>query len=134
MFGEITECSPKLGLDKRLKHVGVELLRNLLIPRCVSFMRITAAEAVNFPELASMAYQVSFQGSVEKVVRAIQPDSSKINYQVEEAARQFIELAVQPYSLQALYGADLSDLMDKSTSHINLVVDLIISKFGLSSE
>ena len=64
MFGDVIECSSHLRIENRLKHVGFELLKNLLIPRCVSLMRITAAEAISFPELATMAYSVSYEGSV----------------------------------------------------------------------
>mgnify|MGYP000252244819 len=64
MFDHLAPVPEGLGLGQRLQAVGEALIEGMLHPRCVAFMRITAAEADNFPNLALMAYQVSFDGSV----------------------------------------------------------------------
>lgn len=131
MFGDINECSSNLRIENRLKHVGFELLKNLLIPRCVSLMRITAAEAISFPELATMAYTVSYEGSVNIVVRAIEPNGKKVTDVTIRTAQKFVELAVLPFSMQALYGVDLNDLLKRSSDHIDLVVKFILKNKNL---
>lgn len=131
MFGDVIECSSHLRIENRLKHVGLELLKNLLIPRCVSLMRITAAEAISFSELATMAYSVSYEGSVNIVVRAIEPNGKKVTDVTIRTAQKFVELAVLPFSMQALYGVDLNDLLKRSSDHIDLVVKFILKNKNL---
>ena len=69
MFDHLAPVPQGLSLVQRLQAVGEALIEGMLHPRCVAFMRITAAEADNFPNLALMAYQVSFDGSVSYVLK-----------------------------------------------------------------
>ena len=126
MFVEMA-ASPAVGSTiDRLRHVGLQLANSLLVPRCVALMRITAAEAINFPSLATMAYRVSFEGSVRCVLAAITTDPSIAPPAPEIAmARRFVELALHPISFQAAYGADIEMLRERCGSDVEDAILLL---------
>jgi len=120
MFADMSPTPADIDVRKRLRHVGVELANSLLVPRCIALMRITAAEASNFPDLASMAYRVSFEGSVRCVARALAPDrlADPTDIACSVAAR-FVELALQPISFQATFATDFEVLRDRCADHVD---------------
>ena len=90
---------------ERLRHVGLELARSLLQPRCVALMRITAGEAESFPDLARLAYEVSFEGSVRAVADALGLGGSDAERgEARRAAESFVEVGLQPLSFQVMFG------------------------------
>lgn len=81
-------------------------------------MRMTAAEAANFPELAAMAYQVSLEGSVRCISEAL----SSFEVTPSDAyAKRFVELVMQPAAFKALYGADVQTLLNRISDAIKLM-------------
>ena len=113
---------------RRLRHVGCELARNLLLPRCVKLMRIIAAEAENFPALAEGAYQASSIGcrhSIEATLRAADGTTQTV-VDIPYLATRFMEMTLQPLAFQAIMGGDHGDLLNKSVVDIDHTISLLV--------
>lgn len=110
MFEGVTKPDPALPVRERVRAVGMELARALMQSRCVALMRITAAEAGNFPELATVGYRESFDGAARFVAEAIAGDGDGVEDAMPGACR-FVELALQPMSFQATFGASPDELL-----------------------
>ncbi|SIK48161.1 Uncharacterised protein [Mycobacteroides abscessus subsp. abscessus] len=96
-------------------------------------MRITAAEAVNFPELASMAYQVSFDGSIRRILQALGGSGRSLEKKkAMRTAVRFLEVAIQPISFQAAFGADIGVLRKRWKSDVDDAIRLLEAKGDLS--
>lgn len=127
MFSDMKVPDSCLDDRQRLQVVGEELVKGMLHPRCVAFMRITAAEAESFPELARMAYAVSFEDSVKFVARALNEKVVCVGNSVEDVAKRFVEVAVQPLSFQAAFGLDPMLLHSKASKSVGDAIYLLIS-------
>ncbi|KAF0674915.1 TetR/AcrR family transcriptional regulator [Profundibacterium mesophilum] len=113
-------------MQDRLRSAGIALVENLLEPRCIALMRITAAEAENFPGLAEMAYRTSFDGSVRYVTAALAHDAP--SEKLRRAAERFVEIAVQPLSFQAIFGHSPAVLRDRAEADIEDAILLLGAK------
>lgn len=133
MFADLKPLPPGGTVTDRLRHAGRELIRASLVPRCVAFMRITAAEATSFPELATMAYEVSFKGAIRYVLVALEPLSDSVIQTGLSlttrliVARRFIEVAVQPSSFQAAFGVKQDCLVERAESDVEDAIWLLKS-------
>ena len=129
MFDHMTPVPQQLSLAQRLQTVGERLIDGLLHPRCVALMRITAAEAENFPDLALKAYQVSLEGSVEYVLMAMGATGLRgarsNDAQLRDLAQRFVEVAVQPLSFQAAFGVEADLLRLRATACVQDAVALV---------
>lgn len=125
MFEHMASIDMSADRRSRLRSVGLQLIEGILHPRCVALMRITAAEAQNFPELAKLAYDVSFEGSVRYVVTALEGTKLPIGQNVDEIARRFVEVAVQPLSFQAAFGLGPDLLRERSASNVEDALALL---------
>lgn len=123
MFDHMAPVPQSLDFAQRLQTVGEILIEGLLHPRCVALMRITAAEAENFPGLALKAYQVSLEGSVEYVLMAMGTNSS--DAQLRALAQRFVEVAVQPLSFQAAFGVEAELLRLRAPACVQDAVALL---------
>lgn len=129
MFAGLSRIPQEGSTKDRLLQVGINLAESLLVPRCVAFMRITAAEAANFPELAKMAYHVSFEGAVRCVMEALCSNDFPADAQQTRAtAERFVELALQPVSFQAAFGSDFTALRDRCQSDVLDAILLLEAK------
>ena len=135
MFADMATVPATGTTRERLLHVGGELAKNLLVPRCVAFMRITAAEAASFPGLARMAYQVSFEGSVRCVMEALGIDPELDGSgEARVAAGRFVELALQPMSFQAAFGADILALRQRWAGDVEDAILLLETRGSLPGQ
>ena len=132
MFGEIKPAPAGLGRPQRLQWVGDGLIAGLLNPRCVALMRITAAEAQSFPDLARAAYEASFEGSLREVLAALcgqGPETFSDLTGVEPdqlaLAQRFVELAIQPLSFQAAFAIDPQGLRERASEAVRDVIALL---------
>lgn len=126
MFDHMAPVPHSLGLEQRLQTVGEILINGLLHPRCVALMRITAAEADNFPGLALKAYQVSLEGSVEYVLMAMGTTGAcNTDAQLRALAHRFVEVAVQPSSFQAAFGVEAELLRLRASACVQDAVALL---------
>lgn len=126
MFDDL-EADPAEGdVRSRLRHIGRELARVMLDTRCVALMRITAAEAGNFPELATLGYRMSFDGTARYVADAIiGPDGDDPVESALPIACRFVELALQPISFQATFGVDPDILKKEVGRHVDEAIVLL---------
>jgi AcrR family transcriptional regulator len=126
MFDDLKAAPSDGSVQDRLRHIGHELARVMLDARCVALMRITAAEAGNFPALATLGYQQSFDGTARFVAEAIiGPNGSEPIAAVLPVARRFVELALQPISFQAAFGVDPDLLKDQVSRHVDEAIILL---------
>ncbi len=134
MFDDLKADTTGRDVHSRLRHVGQELARVMLDARCVALMRITAAEAGNFPALATLGYQMSFDGTAHFVAEAIMgPDGSRSQTSVMPIACRFVELALQPISFQATFGVDPDVLKKQVGRHIDEAIILLTATGLLTS-
>lgn len=131
MFDDLKAAPFEGDVHSRLRHIGLELAHAMLDTRCVALMRITAAEAGNFPALATLGYQMSFDGSARYVAEAIiGPNARGSTASVMPVACRFVELALQPISFQATFGVD-PDLLKKEVGrHVDEAI-LLLTTTGL---
>lgn len=125
MFAHMALPDGMANQEQRLQLVGEELIKGILHPRCVAFMRITAAEACNFHELAKMAYKVSFDDSASYVASVLEDAVLSGEYTATEVAQRFVEVAVQPLSFQAAFGIDPELLMLRKTQSVREAIILL---------
>ena len=134
MFDHLAPVPEGLGLGQRLQAVGEALIEGMLHPRCVAFMRITAAEADNFPNLALMAYQVSFDGSVSYVLKGLgAANLDAADPGLITLAQRFVEVAVQPLSFQAAFGVDVALLRLRASQCAHDAVELLQEKIAMTN-
>ena len=133
MFDHLAPVPEGLGLGQRLQAVGEALIEGMLHPRCVAFMRITAAEADNFPDLALTAYQDSFDGAVAYVLMGIgETDLGAVSPGLTALAQRFVEVTVQPVSFQAAFGVDASLLRPRASVCVHDAVELLHKKIAMT--
>ena len=125
MFSHMPGVDAAAHPEDRLRHIGCQLIEGVLHPRCVALMRITAAEACNFPALAQMAYDVSLEGSMRYVVTALQGVPLPPGQSPKELARRFVEVAVQPLSFQAAFGLNPQDLRHCIADNVDDAIALL---------
>lgn len=125
MFSHMEVPPSSASQEQRLQLVGEQLIRGMLHPRCVAFMRITAAEAANFPMLAKMAYEVSFEDSAKYVAKALEKEAIGEGVEATDVARRFVEVAVHPLSFQAAFGIDPSILESKAENNVQDAIKLL---------
>lgn len=131
MFDDLEPPSLGGDVEARLRHVGRDLARVMLDTRCVALMRITAAEAGNFPALATLGYETSFEGTARFVAMAIAGSNGEASLDsVLPIACRFVELALQPISFQATFGVDPATLREKVDRHIDEAI-ILLSATGL---
>jgi AcrR family transcriptional regulator len=134
MFDHMAPVPEGLDLGQRLQAVGEALIEGMLHPRCVAFMRITAAEADNFPELALMAYQVSFDGAIFYVLRGLGvANVTAADPELIKLAQRFVELTVQPLSFQAAFGIDPTQLRLRSSQCVQDAIELLQEKISMTN-
>jgi AcrR family transcriptional regulator len=133
MFDHLAPVPQGLSLVQRLQAVGEALIEGMLHPRCVAFMRITAAEAGNFPDLALTAYQDSFDGAVAYVLMGIgETDLGAVSPGLTALAQRFVEVTVQPVSFQAAFGVDASLLRLRASVCVHDAVELLHKKIAMT--
>lgn len=126
MFAELLDVPRKTPLENRLRHAGRELVQAYLVPRCVALIRITAAEAASFPDLARMAYDFSMAGSARYVAEAIADGGT--DEAIETAmpmAQRFVEVALHSIAFRAIFGADPAALLATSSRDIDDAITLL---------
>lgn len=133
MFDHLAPVPQGLNLVQRLQAAGEALIEGILHPRCVAFMRITAAEADNFPDLALTAYQVSFDGAVLYVLKGLgAANLAAVGPELTALAQRFVEVAVQPLSFQAAFGVDTVLLRLRASACVRDAVELLQEKIAMT--
>lgn len=128
MFAEMATLPEHGDVADRLLGVGVALAESLLVPRCVALMRITAAEAATLPDLARMAYRVSFEGAVKSVRAVLDREPGLASDGSKAAAARFVEVALQPIAFQAAFGGDVGALRERCSADVADAILLLRAK------
>lgn len=127
-LGRIRLCSETNDRNARLIAFGTMLATETLTPEVVALMRMTIAEAGHFPELTRQAHRIGFGDTVEEVARqiaAVGKPSATAMADAMPVATRFVELAITPLQMRALFGEDLEELRRRAPTDIAAVVSIL---------
>ncbi len=119
-----------LALRDRLLSVGIGIIKQSLRPDVVALMRVVVAEAARFPELASHANRIGYDGGVRLVAEVIAARSPSSSDAIERAtipAARFIELVFPSHQMRALLGEDLDALRRDSPRQIEEAIAMLLA-------
>jgi len=113
-------------LEEKLVSVGANILKRFLVADTIDYMRLSAAEARRFPDLAKfgqMARERGIQavGQVLAQLAASDPIGAFPAFapkRVAETTRCFIDLVVTRFLLRAMFGEDLAQLRAEIDDHV----------------
>ena len=119
--------------SQRLREVGIAMGRSALTRDVMAIMRISAAEAETFPNIARMGYHLGFDASVGRVAKAIAGTALPRDLDAATpAATRFVELALHPLELQGMFGGDLEQLRMRIERSVDDAIEILI-QHGLLS-
>jgi AcrR family transcriptional regulator len=125
--------------EERLEALATVILTRVLTPETIGLIRVAVAEARRFPDLATSVGRVGRERPAEAVSRvfaefagssglaatpAFAPD------RLTETARRFLDLAVAPMLLRALFGEDLAALRAEIGPHAARAVAFFLAGCG----
>jgi AcrR family transcriptional regulator len=110
-------------IEERLKSVGVTVLRWALVGNTVGLMRLAIAEARRFPDLASSVHRMAHERAAEAVARLLREAAPTdlpafAPERLATTTRFFLNLAVLPLILRALFGEQLEALHAEIGPHV----------------
>ena len=112
---------------QRLYDAGIAMGRSALTRDVIAIMRISAAEAETFPNIARMGYSLGFDASVAHAARAIAGSDLPADVATAlPAARRFVELALHPLELQGMFGVDLEELRLRIEPCVDEAIDVLV--------
>jgi AcrR family transcriptional regulator len=112
---------------QRLREAGVAMGESALTRDVIAIMRISAAEAETFPNVARMGYRLGFDASVSRAAEAIAGSDLPANVVAAiPAATRFVELALHPLELQGMFGGDLAQLRLRIERCVDDAIDVLI--------
>lgn len=110
-----SELEAGASTQDKLTETGLMLADRTLTEQSIAMMRVTAAEAEAFPEIALEGHRIGFGLCVASIarclVRAGEFDSPE---DATPMARRFVELALHPLYFHALAGHDLAGLRSRA--------------------
>ena len=123
-IGQGTAC-------QRLREVGIAMGQSALTRDVIAIMRISAAEAETFPNIARMGYHLGFDASVSRAAKAIAGSDLPADLAAATpAATRFVELALHPLELQGIFGGDLEQLRARIEPSVDDAIDTL-TRHGL---
>jgi AcrR family transcriptional regulator len=123
-------------IEERLTSVAVTVLRWALVGETVGLMRLAIAEARRFPDLASSVHGMARDRGAEAVARllseAAQSDalgtlSAFAPERLATTTQFFLDLAVVPLLMRALFGEKLEALCAEIGPHVARSVALFLA-------
>lgn len=128
---------PPTGADieERLASIGNKMLERFLVDDTIDFMRLAAAEARRFPQLAKFGVAMRERGAeaVAHVFREAANSDGLGRYpafgpnQIMTTTRFFIDLVVARFLLRALFGENLKQLRTEIDSHVTRAVAFFLA-------
>ena len=113
--------------SQRLREVGIAMGRSALTRDVIAIMRISAAEAETFPNIARMGYHLGFDDAVSRAAKAIAGSDLPADLAAATpAAKRFVELALHPLELQGMFGGDLEQLRVRIEPSVDDAIDILI--------
>jgi AcrR family transcriptional regulator len=114
------------SLKERLEALASIILIRILAPETIGLIRVAVAEARRFPDLATSVSCMGRQRQIEAVasvfgeLAATDPIGASPAFapdRLQETARRFLDLAVLPMLMRALFGEDLAALRAEIEPH-----------------
>jgi AcrR family transcriptional regulator len=130
---------PGDSIEKRLDALASVILTRVLSPETIGLIRVAVAEARRFPDLATSVSCMGRQRQIEAVASvfgelaatdAIGALSAFAPEKLQETARRFLDLAVLPMLMRALFGEDLAALRAEIDSHASRSVAFFLAACG----
>ena len=115
------------SVDERLKSVGVNILKRVLVSENIGMIRLAIAEASRFPDLATRVTRILRERGEETEGRLLGAvaQSDKLDKlpafapeRLATTTRFFRDLVVAPMFLRALYGENLKVLRAEIEAHV----------------
>ena len=143
LFAAVLQRSVGLAVDRlqnvpgggtkieRLRAAGIAMGQSALTRDVIAIMRISAAEAETFPNIARMGYRLGFDASVDYAARAIAGSDKPADLAAAlPAATRFVEVALHPLELQGMFGVDLDVLRTRIVPSVDEAIEILV-KTGL---
>ena len=112
---------------ERLRAAGIAMGHSALSRDVIAIMRISAAEAETFPNIARMGYRLGFDASVDYAARAIAGSGKPADIAAAvPAATRFVEVALHPLELQGMFGVDLDLLRTRIDPSVEEAIGLLV--------
>ena len=113
-------------IEERLANVGTNVLKGLLVSDTIDFMRLSAAEARRFPQLAGvgrMARERGAQAVIQVLTEVAHTDEigtfpAFAPERLETTTQFFIDLVVERLLMRALFGESLKLLRAEIDAHV----------------
>jgi AcrR family transcriptional regulator len=127
------------SIEERLDALASIILTRILAPETIGLIRVAVAEARRFPELATSVSCMGRQRQIEAVTSvfgelaatdAIGASPAFAPDKLQETARRFLDLAVLPMLMRALFGEDLAALRAEIDSHASPSVAFFLAACG----
>jgi AcrR family transcriptional regulator len=122
------EAIPCAGasIRDRLEVLATVILTRVLVPEVIGLIRVTVAEARRFPHLATRVSRMARERQTEAVSRLIADSDcggrdalpAFSPERLPSTVRRFLDLAVLPMLLRALFGEDLAALQAEIGPHV----------------
>jgi AcrR family transcriptional regulator len=103
---QATASNPE-NIETTLHELGRHMLSQASMPECATLKRILAAQAVQFPELAKLAYEDGWQRGVRGVAILLQQFAARGEIKVDDselAAEMFLNLLLGHSARLAIHG------------------------------
>ena len=105
-----------------LVDVAIQLADATLAGPSIALMRVTASEAQSFPDLAREGFRIAFEESVASVSECLVEAGSFPSVDLARpCAGRFVETALHPLYMQALFGEDPFELRAKARRDVREV-------------
>ena len=127
------------SIEERLDALAAIILTRVLAPETIGLIRVAVAEARRFPDLATSVSCMGRQRQIEAVASvfgelaatdAIGASPAFAPDQLMETARRFLDLAVLPMLMRALFGEDLAALRAEIEAHAARSVAFFLAACG----
>jgi AcrR family transcriptional regulator len=127
------------SIEERLHALAVIILTRILEPETIGLIRVAVAEARRFPDLATSVSCMGRQRQIEAVasvfgelaaIDAVGALSAFAPENLQETARRFLDLAVLPLLMRALFGEELTALYAEIEPHAARSVAFFLAASG----
>ena len=124
------------SIEARLQALAAVVLTRLLVPETIGLIRVAVAEARRFPDLATSVSCMGRQRQIEAVAGVFGELAGSTQLgalpafapeKLHETARRFLDLAVLPMLMRALFGEELAALRAEIAPHASRSVAFFLA-------
>nr|WP_269781563.1 TetR/AcrR family transcriptional regulator [Nocardia bovistercoris] len=126
LTAQIAAISSDGSVLDRVVATGIAVADATLTPDSIALMRLTAANADEFPDVAQDGFRIGFGECVRCVAEALAGGPQQVTAQVTATAERFVEMALHPLYMHAFFGADLGRLRERARVDVPGVVRIIL--------